>query len=59
MMWWSRSPATIDDGVRRVEDRVNNISDGSAEDADMDVVNIEKTVVMHVRVQEKPSPTTI
>ena len=46
-----------DEGVARVEDRVNCIADGSEEDADMKV-NAEKTVVMHVRAQDKTSVTT-
>lgn len=37
-----------DEGVTRVEGRVNKIAKGSSADADMDV-NIEKTVMLHVR----------
>ena len=46
-----------EEGIARIETRVNKIADGSKEDADMDV-NIEKTIMLHVREQERPPPTT-
>ena len=33
-----------EEGVRRLEDRVNNVSEGSTQDADMKM-NVEKTVM--------------
>ena len=47
-------------GIQRIEDRVNCISRGSKEDADMQV-NIERTVALHVRAraQDQVSATNI
>ena len=44
-------------GVQAITNRVNSISKGSKEDADM-LLNADKTVVMHVRSQEEISPMT-
>ena len=46
-----------DEGIVRVEKRVNSIADGSDKDADMKV-NVDKTVVLHVRAQDETSPTS-
>ena len=40
-----------------ITNRVNNIDDGSDEDACMDI-NIENTVTLHVREQDETSPTS-
>ena len=45
------------EGVQQVASRVNTISKGSKEDADM-LLNEDKTVVMHVKNQDKVSPLT-
>ena len=44
-----------EEGIRRLEGRINGFSKGSAEDADMDI-NVEKTVMMHVRTQDEVPP---
>ena len=46
-----------EDGVCRIEKSVNDIAKGSSDDTDMQV-NTEKTKSMHVREQDKTSPTT-
>ena len=47
-----------DAGVQKIEERVDNISKGSSDDADMQV-NKEKTVtLLHVRTQDKTTPAT-
>ena len=44
-------------GVQQITERVNSISQGSKQDADM-LLNTDKTVVMHVRAQEEVPPAT-
>ena len=44
-------------GVQQITSRVNSISEGSKEDADM-LLNTHKTEVMHIRRQEEVSPMT-
>ena len=46
------------EGQQQLETRVNSISKGSKEDADIMLLNADKTVVMHVRAQDEVSPTT-
>ena len=45
------------EGVQNVTTRVNDISKGSQEDADM-FLNADKTVVIHIRNQDKVTPLT-
>ena len=44
-------------GIQRIESRVTEITEGSEKDADMQV-NIEKTKALHVRTQDKTTPTS-
>ena len=46
-----------EEGIVRIEERVDNIADVSEKVADMKV-NAEKTVALHVRVQDETSPTS-
>ena len=44
-------------GVQQITERVNSISQGSKQDADI-LLNTDKTVAMHVRAQEEVPPAT-
>ena len=46
-----------EEGVEQISTRINDIAEGSKEDADM-LLNADKTEVIHIRRQDKVSPLT-